>query len=341
VGGRAQSGWEDAPNPGLKQHSRIAPSGLHLFDNGDLLASFQSDSLFPYSIGMAKFDKEGNVLWKRFNYSHHKFSVAPDGMIYTPAHKVLDSPLSVGDTRSSVVCPEDKIYSDVILVLDANGDTVEEIDLFHLLIGQGLAGLLQINLRTCDPIHLNYVEYVTEQMAAGSDLEAGDLIISSRHLNIVAVIDGRTRALKWVETGRTVGQHSPRAMPDGRIVVFDNRGGPRALGGSRIVQMTYGHDGIETLYPRPDAPAKVDFWSEQQGFLDPNPDGRRVLVSLAEQGLVIELDLPTGRTLWEVANSHDLGPHGPELGANAGDVVRLTALGAYYVGRPSFLANQP
>ena len=96
--------------------------------------------MFPYGIGMAKFDKDGKLLWKRANSSHHKFSVGPDGRIYTPAHKLFDSPLPVGDTRASISCPQEKIYSDVILVLDPEGNTLEEIDLFNLLIAQGFRG---------------------------------------------------------------------------------------------------------------------------------------------------------------------------------------------------------
>ena len=50
---------------GITDHGRIAPAGFHLTDEGHLLVNFQSDALFPYGIGMAKFDKDGNVIWKR------------------------------------------------------------------------------------------------------------------------------------------------------------------------------------------------------------------------------------------------------------------------------------
>ena len=334
-----ESLWADAPNPGIKDHGRIAPAGLHLTDEGYLLVSFQSDALFPYGIGMAKFDKDGSVIWKRANYSHHKFSVAPDGLTYTPANKLFDSPVPLGDTRLSLVCADGKLYSDVVLVLNADGDTIGEIDLLDLLIRQNLVGLLALRLNTCDPIHLNYVEYVTEEMAAASGLDTGDLLVSSRHLNLIAAIDGRTKTLKWVVAGRTVAQHSPRVMPDGSILVFDNQGGRRESGGSRIVRLTYGRSDIEEIYPGPEALEGTDFWTEQQGYLEPHPDGRRLLVSLSEQGRVIELDLPSRRIVWELHNTHDPGPYAAEFGASEGEILRLTTIGAYYVGRPSFLDN--
>jgi Arylsulfotransferase (ASST) len=329
--------WADAPNPGIKDHGRIAPAGLHLTDQGHLLVSFQSDALFPYGIGMAKFDEDGKVIWKHANYSHHKFSVAPDGLIYTPAHKLLDSPVPLGATRLSIDCDDGKLYSDVILVLNADGQTIEEIDLLDLLVKQNYVGLL--GRRSCDPIHLNYVEYVTEEMATASGLATGDLVVSSRHLNMIAAIDGRTRTLKWVVAGRTVAQHSPRVMPDGSILAFDNLGGRRESGGSRIVRLTYGRSDVEEIYPGPHAPEGIDFWTEQQGYLEPHPDGRRLLVSLSEQGRVIELDLPSRRVVWELHNSHDPGPYAAEFGASEGEILRLTTVGAYYVARPSFLDN--
>jgi Arylsulfotransferase (ASST) len=346
-----ESLWADAPHSGIRDHARIAPAGLHLTDEGDLLVSFQSDALFPYGIGMAKFDKDGKVIWKRANYSHHAFSVAPDGLIYTPANKLLDSPVPLGDTRLSLECPERKLYSDVVLVLNAEGETVEEIDLLDLLVKQDFVGLLdrrragvhagQQHLRACDPIHLNYVEYVTEEMAAASGLDTGDLLVSSRHLNMIAAIDGRTKMLKWVVAGRTVAQHSPRVMPDGGILAFDNQGGRRELGGSRIVRLRYGRSDIEEIYPGPDAPEGTDFWTEQQGYLEPHPDGRRLLVSLSKQGRVIELDLPSRRVVWEFLNTHDPGPYAAKFGASDGKILRLTLIGAHYVGRPAFLDHQP
>ena len=146
---------------------------------------------------------------------------------------------------------------------------------------------------------------------------------------MIAAIDGRARTIKWAVTGRTVEQHSPKVMPDGSILVFDNLGGRRQQGGSRIVRLTYGQDDIETVYPSADAPDGIDFWTEKQGYIDPHPDGRRLLVSLSQQGRVIELDLPSGRIVWELLNTHDPGPYAAEFGASEGDILRLT-VGAYY-----------
>jgi Arylsulfotransferase (ASST) len=181
------------------------------------------------------------------------------------------------------------------------------------------------------------VEYVTEDLARNvAELDAGDLIISARHLNLIAAIDGRTATLKWVVAGRTISQHSPRLLPDGSIVVFDNWGGRRELGGSRVVRLEYGGDHVETVFPRADAGG--DFFTDAAGHIDPHPDGSRALVSLTDQGRVLEIDLQKGNVLWELVNTHDLTRYDPSAAEEG--IGRLRANGAWYVDRPAFLNPQ-
>jgi Arylsulfotransferase (ASST) len=324
--------WEDTPNhTGFKSHEDIATGGLHLYDNGDLLANFVSRRTFPFGIGMAKFDKDGDVLWQRANFSHHWFSVAPDGLIYTPAHRLVDSPLFLGDTKEALNCDAGKIYADVILVVNPNGDTVAEISVLDLLIEQGFIGLL-LGVDGCDPIHLNYVEYVTGDAARDTrGLLEGDLVISTLEQNMIAAIDGTTRKLKWVLAGKTARQHSPRLLADGSIIAFDNKGGKRQSGGSRLVRIEYGSDVVAEVFPRSDGDAGINFYTENAGHIDPHPDGTRALVSLTRQGRVLEIDLQHGRVLWELINTHDPGRYADQVGADQGQVVRFSATGAYYV----------
>ena len=123
----------DAPWGDVKRHvgfsnpDNIYPSGLHLYDNGDLLVSYQARNTFPYSVGLAKFDKNGTLLWHKESLSHHWFYVDRDGLIYTPSHQIIDSPLLVSDTKQSIFCAEKKIYEDIVLVLKPDGEVVRKI----------------------------------------------------------------------------------------------------------------------------------------------------------------------------------------------------------------------
>jgi hypothetical protein len=326
--------WADASNTGIIAHQRIAPAGMHLTEQGDLIAIFASRSLFPYGIGIAKFDKDGKLVWKRNNLSHHWLSVAPDGTIYTPAHRIVESPLRPGHLNAELECVKGDIYADVVLVLNPEGETVEEISVVDLLSQYDYLGTMYPSEDPCDPIHINTVEYVGVD---GPGLKVGDLLVSARHLNMVWAIDGETRALKWGIAGRTIAQHSPRELPDGSILMFDNYGGDVRLGGSRVVRLRYGEEAIETVFPKPDADPGIDFFTDAAGYIDPSPDGSRALVSLTDQGRLFEIEVDSGKVLWEMVNTHQLGRFGP--GGDDEVIGRLRTTGAWYVGRPEFLED--
>ena len=155
--------WSDlAGHAGARSRAVFEPIGLHLFPNGDLLATFQSSELFPYGVGMAKFDKDSKLLWKKESFSHHWFSVSPDGLIYTPANEIIDTPFQIGDTGEVLDCEQRRINADVVLIIDENGQEIERIRLLERLIEDGFAGVV-LDAPDCDPVHLNYVEYVTEE----------------------------------------------------------------------------------------------------------------------------------------------------------------------------------
>jgi hypothetical protein len=319
--------WADAPNDGIISHERVGSSGMYLTEQGELIVIFASRSVFPYGLGIVKFDKDGNVIWKRSNFTHHWFSVAPDGMIYAPAHRLVSSPIRPGNIRGELICRKGSIYADIVLIMNSQGETVEEISVLDLLSEHDYLGTLFPSRDPCDPIHLNHVEYVTED---GPGLKAGDLIVSARHLNMVWVIDGQTRELKRGIAGRTISQHSPQALPDGSVLVFDNYGGDD---GSRIIRVRYNQEDIETVFPRS---GEEHFFTNPGGYIDPHPDGRRALVSIGDEGRVVEIDLESGEVLWELINTHRLGHFGPD---GDEDVIGRLATTGWYVGRPAFLVE--
>jgi hypothetical protein len=338
-----ESLWADLPNHvGVKADVNFNPMGLHLDGADNLIVVFHSPSLFPYGVGIAKFSWSGNLIWKKANFSHHWFSVAPDGRIYTPAHVLENGPVPIGNTRFTIDCGSRPIYGEKILILDQDGTTIEQIPLMDVLLKNGFSGLIaeQSGRERCDPFHLNYVEYVSADIANKvPKLHEGDLVISVKHLNLVAVLDSKTRKIKWSSIGKTILQHSPRLLDDGGILVFDNMGGNKDTGGSRVVRLTYGSDEVKTLYPTASAVHDTNFWTKDAGHIDPHPDGTRALVSVKEQGRVLEIDLQDGRVLWELVNTHDLGSYANRLGADEGEIVRLGATGAYYVDQPAPLGD--
>ncbi len=289
---------------------RIYPVGLHLYPDGGLLVSFQGWYTFPVGIGLARFDKDSKLIWKKEFHTHHWFSVAADGRIYALKSRVVPSPRAVGDTRFSLSSGAAKILEDAVLILDPNGNVLDEIPLLDALIESGWHGLLAARAgsdwdgqETCqisdqDPTHLNGIQLVDSKLAAAHPwLRAGDLLLSMRSLNAVGILDPQTRRFKWMSAGTTVMQHSPLFHENG-VLVFDNRGGSMAAGGSRLVQIDLESHRSRVLFPGPTAELPGKFYTGVAGHLDLAGEDR-VLVTLSKAQKIWEINLKTGAVLWE------------------------------------------
>jgi hypothetical protein len=291
---------------------QIYPAGLHLYPNGDLLVSFQGSFVFPYSIGLARFDKDSKLLWKKELLTHHWFTIAVDGRIISPALQVIDSPSPIGDTRFSLVSPDGKILDDRVLILDPNGEVLDEINVLEAVIESGWAGLLptdnaseagkgnqeRFTITSADPTHLNGVQIVDRDLAAAHPwLNAGDLLLSMRNINAVGILDPRTRRFKWMSAGAGIQQHSPRFYDHG-VLVLDNRGGPVATGGSRLVRIDLETRLPNTIFPRPSTSLPGEFYTSVAGQLELG-DSERLLASIYGSQKIWEINLKTGQVLWE------------------------------------------
>ncbi len=302
----------------LPGFSTIYPVDVHLCADGGLLVSFQGENCFPFAVGLARFDWDSRLVWKRERI-HHWFSVDNRGRIYAPSLRVVDSPMRLPGIGPAIASPKGKILSDTIALLSPQGDLLEEIELAPLLVHSGCVGLFHGVLAdganpladaiTDDPIHLNDVR-VVESVGRGAPawLAPGDLLLSMRSINALAILDGQTRRVKWLAAGWTLRQHSPR-LAEGGVVVFDNLGGGQEPPASRIVRLEFGMQAPQTLFPLPSQPLPVAFFTETAGHLDIHPNGQRALVAGAHLGRIWEIDLADGRLLWEYVLG-EVGPSG-------------------------------
>jgi hypothetical protein len=339
--GRNEPWGHIAQARGFSQFDDVYPESLHVNDNGDLLVSYQVRDGFPYSVGLAKFDKDGKLLWKHETFSHHWFYVDENGMIYAPSHEIVDSPVAIPGTSQQLVCNEKRIYKDLILVLSPDGTITRRISVLEALFESDYGGLVHLTPDACDPLHLNDVRLLTEEDApAYTELLGGDMLISFRNLNTIAVLDPATARIKWISSGLTLRQHAPRYLGDNSILVFDNLGGPVDKGGSRIVKIDLASREVSTIFPRADTPPELNFFTEIAGHMDLNANRSRALVSLTMQGRVLEIDLQTGEVLWEYDHVDDVTKYMESAGQDEGKrYARFGINGAYYVEGASFLAD--
>ena len=324
----------------------LYPVGMALGDDGSLTITFQGRDTYPIQIGIVKVDRGGRIVWKRFDNSSHWIAVDDKGLVYTPYSLHVKDFQDLGGTGVRLSCASGESNIDRIRVLSAQGAPLRELPLLENVVQAGYRGLLYSVRDGCDPLHLNSIDVATPQIAAHiPGATAGDLLVSLREMNMVALLDGETGAVKRAVTGRTAAQHGLRFLPDGTALGFDNMGGDRALGGSRVVRIDLVKGTVHTVFPQGGVESDsglLPFFSQVAGHIDVSADGKRALVSVTHQGRLVEIDVASGQPLWVYDNTHDIAPFLKRNGlSDKRTRARFAAYGGYYVRNANFLKEKP
>ncbi|MEZ5918268.1 MAG: arylsulfotransferase family protein [Parvularculaceae bacterium] len=277
----------------------LAPAGSGLY------VSFHGRNTFPYQIGIARISESGDVVWKHFDNAHHWITVGPKGNVYAPSMRILKAPEQFGDSGVNVRCDRN-VYNEGVRIYSPTGEILRELSILDLYEKSDLPGLYYSIQNDCDPVHLNSVDVATAAIAARNPLvDEGDILVSIREPSAIALISQKTGAIKKIHIGRTAAQHSANFLPDGNILVFDNQGGDRDLGGTRMARVNIETGEVSTVYPtRADQPF-VPVASGDGGQIDVSADGTRALMSLKTQSRVVEIDLASGEPLWTMEFAFD------------------------------------
>jgi hypothetical protein len=139
----------------------------------------------------------------------------------------------------------------------------------------------------------------------------GDLLVSMRNTNTIAVIDRTTKLVKWHLSGLFVRQHDADFLPNGHLMVYDNQGGDPACGGSRVLEID---PAIQSIVWKYDGCGEKPFFSLTRGVQNRLADGN-VLTVEPHAGRVLEV---TGdaqpRLVWEYYNVLTEGAAEPRVG---------------------------
>src|SRR3954447_14981936 len=128
----------------------------------------------------------------------------------------------------------------------------------------------------------------------------GDLMVSLRNLDTIAVLDRDTHLVKWRMTGPFLRQHDPDFLPNGHILVLDNRKGGRAreFGPSRVLEIDPARREVVWSYQGSE---RAPFYTDAQGKLQFLQNGY-ILVAETQAGRVFEVSRASGRVVWEWVN---------------------------------------
>jgi hypothetical protein len=206
--------------------------GCYLYANGDLLVIYHGTGDTPYGYGLAKLDKDSNVLWKYSANAHHAVDVGPDGTIYVLTHRIIHE-LPAG--LESFTAPA---LADSLVLLSPDGHELKTISLLEALRDSpyGLSLVPGENLadHAWDIMHANFVEVLRPELAGRFPMfRAGQVLVSLRELDTLAMIDPQSGSVAWAGRGPWHMQHDPHFLDNGRILVFDNRG---AIRKSRVLE---------------------------------------------------------------------------------------------------------
>jgi hypothetical protein len=298
--------------------------GTTLLPNGDAILNLGE-------AGTVRVDRCSRVLWKVPGETHHSVDHLPSGETLIPARHERAAP---GPARPRLAPgPNGFYWEDTLLRVRPDGTVAEEVPILDMLYRSGWQALLfagpgsDATVRSQDPTHLNDAEVLRAEMAPAFPMfAAGDVLLSLRNLNTLLVADGRTWRIKWAMTGPFLGQHDPDFLPNGHIMVFDNRatGAKPGFGPSRVLEIdpltrevVWGYDGGEE-----------PFYTRERGSQQVLPNGD-VLVTDALEGRVFEVARGgPDRVVWEYVNLVRPGLVGLVTGAERYAPDRLAFLDA-------------
>lgn len=173
---------------------------------------------------MVRLDACNNIVWVLDHRFHHSIELNHEGNIVTCSKIDGDGP--------NTVLP---IRDDGVAIISPEGEILEEFSITKHLLENGYGWLIYgIGQFEKDRIHLNDAQPILKD---NNEAKTGDILLSSRHLSTVALLDPRSGSFKWLKVGPWLNQHDINQLSDGRYSIFGNdivRGYEKT--GNRFVQ---------------------------------------------------------------------------------------------------------
>lgn len=279
--------------------------GAIIHPNGDIVFNFEY-------LGTVALDRCGGVLWSRASRMHHSLEISETG-----GYWILDR-TSTPDGDLSYLPLVGPYWEDLAVKMSRSGEVERSFSIPRTLFDGGMSAVLTASFRTQNDnefrdrelIHSNKLGELTTDMASAFPMfDAGDLLVSGKFANWIAVLDGETSELKWHQVGPFLQQHDPEFRSDGKITVFNNNGfdsvwrqygSPAEVHLSNIMSIDPSTGATEIIYG--EKPGQQLF-SVIRGQHENLPDGG-MLITEFEGGRVFEVDA-SGHKVWEYVNAYD------------------------------------
>ena len=298
------------PFPIHEEHKQFIRRA-YVYPNGDILC------LFEY-IGIVKLDKDSHILWHYEGQNHHDIEVAQNGYIYT----LGSNKRNIREKYPQAPFPG-PIDDDCIIILTADGKEIKKISIFEAFYHSDYAGYLNFVKKEGNIFHTNSIQLIENSVQQKERLfNDGDILISMRTIDTIAVIDGKGNKVKWALTGMWRFQHQSVFLENGNILLLDNLGGNQysyfEFNRSKVVEIDPLTQKIHWEY-RKDGENDI-FFTRWLGYNQRLPNGN-TLITEADQGHIFEVT-PGKEIVWEYYNPHRTGKNN-ELIATIMGAVRI------------------
>jgi len=282
----------------------------YLYPNGDLLAVYHADGDTPYGYGLVKLDKNSKLVWAYADNVHHGFDVDEDGTIYALTQQIVSKP------PAGLEFLDTPYIADSLVVLSPEGRKLESIPLAEAFANSPYALALAAGSIAAEPkksfvpnntlppdhrmqshsesdlLHANSVKVLSRTLAAKFPLfQAGQVLVSLRNIDTVAVVDRNTRRVAWACQGFWRKQHDAEFLNNGHLLVYDNVGLHRE---TRILEYDPITQAVPWAYTNEHAtPFNAPFRGMKQRLPNGNtfivdPDNRRLFEVTPDKELVWE-----------------------------------------------------
>jgi len=301
----------------------------YLFDNGDVIGIFES-------LGMVKLDRDSQVLWAKPISAHHDIQVFENGELYTLGRKtmLMESAVPTIKKLSSLRPPERQsnrrtILHDYVIHFTSEEAAPTWLSIYqcflnaeaeHSWIQPAIDFWTKEKDRSMtgshrDIFHTNSLKVLDGSIAERvPEFAQGNILLSLRHLDMIAVLDPVEKKVVWSMTGSSSLQHDAKITSEGHLLYFDNQW---QLGRSRVVLM----DPLtrEVVWQYGTKPGE-EFYSETCGTVQELPN-KNLLITETDPGRAFEVTRD-GKVAWEFYNPHGVGDDS-ELIASLFEVVRV------------------
>jgi hypothetical protein len=256
-------------------------------------------------------------LWAYPGRVHHDIDVAEDGTLYTLSQK-LERTLPAG--LESLPNP---YIADSLVVLAPDGSELANIPILDMFVNSPYALMLALStdglapvslspqssvtpppdasaaqgslaelLGKGDFIHANSVRVLSRALAPKFSLfKPGQVLISLRNLDTVAVVDTSTRSVVWAAKGIWKIQHDAEFLDNGHLLIYDNSG---SIKGCRILEYDPVTQAIPWAYQNENS---TPFTPIYRGMKQRLPNGNTLIID-PDNGRMFEVTLRK-ELVWE------------------------------------------